>query len=81
MRIEVTQKDIDRGKPCDDSMCPIALAIKRQIRRRVVNVTRSRVNLAHGRIIGLPKEALVFIEWFDDGLPVQPFSFDLPLEP
>lgn len=79
MRINVTQEHIDRGVRGDCAACPIALA--------TTEVIHERVGVVGLHIIdndGIPiKETTVkmrqFMDNFDDGKPVQPFSFNLKL--
>lgn len=81
--IEVTEDDIARGKRCDARSCPIALAIRRAVGREYgVLVAYSNIYL------GLDEQAVpdwrmtppAIERWlldYDNGLAVQPFSFDL----
>jgi hypothetical protein len=84
--IEVTQADIDAGKPID-TCCPIALATTRATGATAV-VTRKRVTLLGNAVAGrpalsapLPDEASRFIRVFDTCGPagVAPFTFDIDL--
>lgn len=78
MKIEVTQEDIDAGiqQRCYD--CPIARALNRHSGKSC------RVDGFGVRIPGvgdypLPPSAMIFASEFDQGLPVQPFTFELPI--
>lgn len=82
MRISVTKADIAKGDPDDYLSCPIALALKRKATKvRVGSVTadfkwKGRKYLD----IYLPSEAVRFIEQFDSGESVKPFTFDLSIK-
>ena len=80
MKVEVSQKHIDAGGKGRALLCPIALALQDQghkecwvwsgtIMFRLGNHTLSGVDM--------PNEAVRFIERFDHGLPVKPFTFEL----
>ncbi len=82
MRIEVTQDDIDQGRPHSASSCAIALAACRALNREV-----GEVRVGHGILLvdrentypqklSLPKEAKEFICKFDESSDVAPISFD-----
>jgi hypothetical protein len=86
--VTVTQKDINIGTPLMCYLCPVALAISRAVggrRVRVKNPYRwgfsdgpfgdKRDNEPDAR--ALPLIARTFIEAFDLGKPVGPFSFEL----
>lgn len=86
MLIEVRQSDIDRGERSCAQGCPIALAL-----RRATGDVWSIYPDAGGwwatdpfrhRTFMLPPEAQAFARSYDyrRGEPVQPFTFDLPLE-
>lgn len=79
-KINVTQRDINRGCRSDVDNCPVALASVRALKcgasvdntyvelwKRPHKITR-----AH-----LPKIARTFIKKYDDGAAVKPFSFVL----
>lgn len=78
MTIEVTQEDIDRGVPCDECNCPIAIALRRTT-GETWDVTEheaiSRKDLA---CIDLPRKAKDFIHAFDssDFTCAHPFTFE-----
>jgi hypothetical protein len=82
MTIHVTQEHIDKGlKSCGG--CPIALALRDAgfndvvvFQRRFIYDAR-RGSPSHT----LPPEAREFIEKFDKGRTVQPFSFELEAQP
>lgn len=83
MRIYVTKDDIKKGKTGIGWACPIARSLKRRGFKWVdvdcFGITAS--SLARQAIHSVtPKVAKVFINRFDNKLPVEPFSFDLELE-
>lgn len=70
--VSVQQEDIDNGKPEDCDSCPIALACRR-LGYKDVSVGVSLHVDDHD--YWLPSEASRFIEEFDNGEVVSPFSF------
>jgi hypothetical protein len=85
VRINVTQRDIERGSLGLSTSCPIARAIKRTRWGRsklTVSVGRSTVRAISLGAWGasaytLPGDAQDFVAVFDRGYPVEPFSFTL----
>jgi len=80
IKIQVTQKDIDNGKPRDMGYCPIAMAIHR-CRFRKAEVDNSVIHL-HGYYsdedpLPMPQTAKRFVKQFDAEKPVRPFTFSL----
>lgn len=89
VRINVTQEDIDMGLPCNAKSCPIALAALRcgqEQLERVDGISATQYGIYYtagvehriswqGTIV--PTRAKRFIEAFDSGKPVYPFSFTL----
>jgi hypothetical protein len=85
VRIRVTEKHIDAGKPRKCNTCPIALAITDQTKATDVNVGVDNVLISAGGSyakVELPEKAENFIADFDEEKAVKPFSFalDLPEE-
>jgi hypothetical protein len=76
MNIQVTEDDIEQGVPFDPCRCPVALAIKRATRRRHIIVGESALEIGRLRY-HTPHELRRFIEGFDLGRTVSPFSFDI----
>lgn len=76
MKIEVTARDIEKGLPEDKCGCPVALAIRRATGLEVSVWCSMSVKVGR-EYIDLPDEAEDFINRFDQGEPVQPFTFDL----
>lgn len=78
--IEVTQGDINGGKRSKCKECPVALAISRHINLASV-VVRGGYCLISGTEYDLPMVAELFIDNFDYGLQVRPFTFELDYTP
>jgi nitrate/TMAO reductase-like tetraheme cytochrome c subunit len=84
MKIEVTQKDIDKGLRSSCYECPIAHAFKRKVKNKIrygFAVNADSIDLVtkdfKWYIHALPKKAQTFIKRFDDGKPVKPFTFEI----
>lgn len=76
--ITVTQEDIDDGCPCDSSLCPVALAMRRRLKDNYIFVDKMVVEIGSGNFYALPEKVKCFIRDFDQGLPVEPISFRVP---
>ena len=82
--VNVTAQDIARGVKHDPCWCPVARAIRRHIQRAVlVDVGPEQLDfydndgyLVYPRAT-LPSEAATWVDEFDTGFPVQPFSFEV----
>jgi hypothetical protein len=79
MTIEVTQEDIDNGKRRRCRHCPVALALRRFTRSVWVADQSYLHNLDLQKEIGTPNRVSFFIEEFDAGKPVKPFTFKIDL--
>lgn len=83
MRVSVTQDHIDNGVKDDTGCCPIGLALKDcGIEDPEVQNSFVRWEEVHGtwrrlKLPDLPAAARLFIERFDAGKPVAPFTFKL----
>ena len=81
MKIGVTKHDIDNGIQNKCQLCPIALAVKRKINGEVI-VFGNGISIFITDIIRsyryykLPLKAKNFIQRFDDGKKVKPFTFE-----
>lgn len=77
MKVDVTQEHIDCGKPLEPLYCPVALAIDEQA-HKVVIVNYWKLAAADDSFSS-PTPVVVrrFVERFDRGLSVKPFSFEL----
>ncbi len=82
MKIEVTTEDIAKGVREDCHGCPIALACKR-LGVRDVAVEREAVVYRNYEgewdEASMPEVGEAFIEAFDAGRDVEPFSFELDI--
>lgn len=81
-KIKVTKADIKKGKKGSVCDCPIALAIKRAtgLKGRDVAVGDYQPEV-DGYIFEGPCESLTtFIEAFDGGEKVKPFSFNMEMQ-
>jgi len=80
MRIEVTAEDIAAGESESFYRCPVALAAVRASGTEKVMALGS---LFFYRLDGteirrcIPRECYEFMECFDAGLPVSPFTFEV----
>lgn len=78
LTVEITERHIKKGKVGDHFQCPIALAIRSL---GILGVNVSAFGSAYFTVKGahytvkLPKKAQTFINKFDSGKPVKPFSF------
>lgn len=85
VRINVTKRDIELGKPGEGEGCPIALAARRhpELKGCAVGLGLIGTEALGYDSMPLPEEARRFVVDFDDGRPVAPFSFTLevPEEP
>ncbi len=73
--IRVTATDIKRAAFGDAARCPIALALRRAKAGPAPSVGCRTWNDGAGMVYDLPKKAQTFIQRFDDGKKVKPFSF------
>jgi hypothetical protein len=80
LTIEVTEKDIDKGMPCDGWNDPISRALFRIVGQRfIVHEDRIHPLGQAGVFIPLPQHAKLWLWGFDHRLPVNPFSFKLEM--
>ena len=88
MKITVTQEDINEGSPQDPGSCPVALACIRELKlgktddiEVVENAVAVGRSTANGdwvtKTYKPPVKVTKFIEAFDKGKPVKPFTFTL----
>ena len=75
IQICVTEEDIKKGLRRSRCRCPIALATQRALKRMTVvsplGIYTSDDSYRH------TGETLVFMSKFDQGMPVEPFTFSL----
>lgn len=75
--ITVTDDHIKQGVKRECTLCPVALAIRSQLPDSNIDVYRSTFLIAAGHIIKAPESVRKFIDKFDKGMDVKPFSFYL----
>lgn len=75
MIIEVTQEDIAKGISRSTCACPVALAVSRHLGLNWVSF--ETVTTLNGTKYRLPSKAIEFVQFFDVGREVKPFSFQL----
>lgn len=75
MKIEVTQEDIRNGKCKSFWGCPIALALARAGFKDVI--VSAAYACSKDKTLDFPVEALHFINRFDRGETVKPFTFEI----
>ncbi len=78
-KIEVTATDIKKGEPFNVYTCPIGRAISRTLRIKSVYVAELIEYHKSGKyfVATLPVKVEKFIDRFDGGKLVKPFSFTL----
>ena len=83
MKITVTQEDIENGSPSEWDACPVALALARATGKKwLVCPTRFKLPAPDNYGNGPPMsyEVSTFVEAFDSGKPVEPFTFEFDVE-
>jgi hypothetical protein len=78
MKIKVEQRHINLGYRDDPCQCAIALAVKEALETDFAMVLSTI--LVRGQEFEIPEAVKAFITAFDNGNPVTPFEFDLPLK-
>ena len=73
VKITVTREDIRRGKSCRSRECPIALASRRALPTVDIVVNCRTLDMAN--CVRITESAHRFLQDFDLGKPVKPFSF------
>lgn len=79
VRIDVTAEDIANGQCGSPHLCPVAIGIRRAINAKDgyrVAVGCNGVDIG-SVYAAIPKPARAFIRAFDDGLIVQPLTFEM----
>ena len=80
IRIRVTSKDIELGVQSKSDSCPIARAIKRKKLGTKIAVGIGDIYIdAKIKKVSNPERVFRFVNDFDFGSPVEPFSFTLTL--
>lgn len=83
MKIKVTQEDIENGTPTESDQCPIALAIRRdlkfkcQVDESYIVVFNNKLSIYDAMEFKTPEVCKNFIKMFDAGVEVSPFEFEL----
>ena len=81
MRIEVTAQDIRKGKKSNCMRCPVALAVKRLLPGHEVWADSLSIDVwthdEYRRVATTPKKVATFMDRFDTGQPVKPFTFTM----
>lgn len=76
--VSVTQDDIDFGTPHDPCKCPIAMAVNRTIPGANAYVNADGISFTRDGVAydyGVSGKVVDFMDAFDDGETVRPFSF------
>lgn len=73
MKLTITQEDIDAGEKCHTGNCPIAMSLKRVGFKNAL-VGMPLIFLGYGKSVQTNKTQRRFINRFDKGLPVKPFT-------
>lgn len=76
IKISVTRAHIRDGVPHSECNCPIALALKDALITDSVAVSRSGIRV-NNTSFEVDKKDLKFMERFDGGQRVHPYSFEL----
>lgn len=80
MTVDVTAEHIKKGKPRSCSRCPVGWAIRGAVPGGVlVNAIPGYISMAGGPF-KMPESVVEFVHRFDAGEPVEPISFELPVE-
>lgn len=82
MKIRVTKDCIKDGDKDNMDYCPIGLAMRRRSDFGDVKVDQEAIYFTRGErhyVRVLPQDAQDFIARFDDGKPVEPFTFEIEL--
>lgn len=84
MKVIVTKEHIDNGVCGSSTNCPIAYALIEKSSVKLRSVGSGFVEVVNKKnetfLYILPQKARQFIEDFDDGKEVEPFSFEMRLE-
>jgi hypothetical protein len=78
--VSVTKDNISNGLTCDSASCPIALALLEKYNECLPLVDTHEISVRLNNkvyVAKTPKEAIEFIDNFDVGNPVEPFSITL----
>lgn len=79
--VSVTQEDIEKGRRKEARSCPIALAARRAFKERPLAVDGWSIVLHADRedeqSLRLPRDAERRLDAFDEGDPMEPFTFEV----
>lgn len=81
--IEITERDIAKGKAGDPCNCPVARGLRRAFHERVVSAGMGIMSVGpkkRRKRWRTPAAVTVFIDDFDEGRKVEPFTFHLQSE-
>jgi len=87
LHVGVTEQDINWGSPNNCETCPVARAIERAVGDPSIRVSvglhtirlRKWFHTTHSALLPGSHPVAVFVQKFDKGEPVEPFSFDVNL--
>lgn len=88
-KINVTAADIKNGIKQSSSNCPVALAIKRALKRKPLDMKLKYISLRsyHGSVyynlyctFDFPDKVTKQIRLFDNGKKIKPFSFTIDIK-
>ena len=78
--INVTEDDIKNGKPKESMHCPVAIACHRAAPDHNFSILHDEIEVDESGVIAeCPWSVFDFVEAFDSGRKVQPFTFELEL--
>jgi hypothetical protein len=80
LKVKVTQKHINNGKPRKAAFCPIALALKESGYKGVDVGDIINVKFGKFKPVYYNKRAEEFVSKFDDYQTVKPFEFEAELQ-
>ena len=83
IRVRVTQEHINGGTRNDCGCCPVALALIDML-YECVRVDATHIEIRIGTSVRgflTPLEVAIFVRKYDGGEEVEPFEFELELEP
>lgn len=78
MRVQVSQDDIEYGWKADAVLCPVAIALCREIGAPVKVSCLHWQSLYYG-VKALPEKVIDWIYDYDTGRDVQPMTFEVEL--
>ena len=79
--INVIPFDIEFGQTCSGTGCPVALSLSNIFDEAIVSYEGIFLTKDNKKIkVDTPQEVASFMNDFDSGVEVQPFSFELELE-